>query len=166
MEQIAVDEQGIIDIQRCREAVERDKTVTVMLNEKQGFEIRVNIRKQEKLLKRYVNPQIQFDERAFNQTMAKILQAQKNGSTQEAEIESIDGTIAMGGQEDYFGLALALVEFFEDWVGFAGKFNKQDARWFLENFSDLAKGLGRNFRDVLTEYQKAHTIYQDVLEKN
>ena len=166
MENLTVDEQGIIDIQRCRDAIEKDRTVTVMLNDKQGFEIRVDIRKQEKLLKRYVNPQIQFDERAFNQTMAKILQAQKNGNKQEPEIEALHGTIAMGGQEDYFGLALALVDFFEDWVGFAGTFNKQDAKWFLEHFSDLAKGLGRNFRDVLTEYQKAHTIYQDVLEKN
>ena len=157
---------SVIDIQKCREAIEKDQTATIMMTEAQGFEIRIDVRKQERLLKRFVNPQIQFDERAFNQTMAKILQNHRNPTEQSEKIESFEGTIAMGGQEDYFGLALALVDFFEGWIGFKGKFNKEDAKWYLEHFSDHAKALGRSFQTLLSEYQRAHTIYEEALEKN
>ena len=159
----------MIDIDLSLAKMDEDPTVLIDLGDGSMMEIIIEPLKQRKLIDRYC-PSGKIN--ASAETIDKILARKEELGKDELTADDVqdmagDSSIEIDtGGKDFYGLGVALSDYFTGWRGFKGPFNKAKAKAYFKRFGQKAIALGQQFDDLLRKYEEAHLVIVEQEEKN
>jgi hypothetical protein len=174
--------ESLVDIDAELQAMDVDPCVLVDVGRGVLLEILIDVPKQVRLLKKYIAPsKTAYSAKAVDMTIeikAKIKEETGKDNPTGEEIQSyleankelfkdyLDAVQIDEGEQDYYGLGVAVCAFARGWRGVKSAFSKEKVTRWISRKKTTAELLGKNFSNILEKYEKAHEVQAEADTKN